>query len=100
MTDGKKWQRFESPDCSRFSSVPLEWRDGHQQYAQCRMFVRNYTQIVRYLDARTPLDLSRDQQFQHRNDEFETQPCQNGWTYDRRTFPNTVVMEVSLMPQC
>lgn len=24
----------------------------------------------------------------------ETIACQNGWTFDRSTFPNTVVMEV------
>lgn len=66
------------------------------------MFVRNYSQIVRYLDARTPLDLANhhfqdddDASQPSRSGPFEQSPCANGWTYDRRTFPNTVVMEVN-----
>lgn len=78
------------------------------QFDQCSMYVRNYSQIVRYLDARTPLDLAA--QHYHTNSEqpvdgeasaetgqFTTQACSSGWTYDRRTFPNTVVMEVRAM---
>lgn len=65
----------------------MEWRDGQLQYAQCSMFVRNYSDIVRYLDVRSSYDTSPD-------GKIETMPCSNGWMYDRRIFSNTVVMEV------
>lgn len=73
-------------------SIPMELRDGRQQYAQCSMFARNYTDIVRAIVSDG--DWS---QFVSQYDEQHTPQkvmCQNGWNYDRQAFPNTVVMEV------
>lgn len=77
-------------------SIPLELRDGEYKFSECKMYDRNYTDIIRFLDSRTPMDLSRHgSQYVSVADAFDTKECSSGWNYDRRAFPNTVVMEVS-----
>lgn len=74
------------------SSIPIEVRDGKQQYAQCSMFARNYTDIIRTMvlgEDFAQLIAQYDEQ-----NVPERIACPNGWNYDRRAFPNTVVMEV------
>lgn len=79
-------------------SIPLEYRDGDYKFSECKMYLRNYTDIIRYLDSRSPLDLKRAGQFFETNVTYERIACSSGWNYDRRTFPNTVVMEVIVFP--
>lgn len=62
------------------------------------MYDRNYTDIVRYLEYRTPSDLQMD----HVNDIGNPQgssliECKNGWNYEKSMYPNTVAMEVSIV---
>lgn len=66
------------------------------EYSQCEMYVRNYTDIVRYMEYRTPVDLQRDKVW-HIGSPVGSQlvPCQHGWHYDRTQYPTTVVTEVS-----
>lgn len=73
-------------------SIPLELRDGNQQYAQCSMFSRNYTDIIRTTVSAEDL-MQLVLQYDDRNAPQQI-ACQNGWNYDRHAFPNTVVMEV------
>lgn len=60
------------------------------------MYARNYTDLVRFLESRSPQDL------QHHDAKDFGYPinapivdCKYGWKYDHSIFPNTVVTEVS-----
>lgn len=76
-------------------SIPIENRDGVFKYSECKMFQRNYTQILRTLNVNGPVDFLRHYNFAEQQDDNSTEIyCVNGWNYDRRMFPNTVVMEV------
>lgn len=65
------------------------------------MFVRNYSDIVRHLNSKSPVDLS---QYGFHYEEEVILPndlslieCTSGWNYDRKMFPNTIVMEWDLV---
>lgn len=65
------------------------------------MFVRNYSDIVRYLNSKSPVDLSQ-YGFQYEEDTIDGNglnliECLSGWNYDRKMFPNTVLMEWDLV---
>ncbi|XP_002050157.2 beta-alanine transporter isoform X2 [Drosophila virilis] len=76
-------------------SIP---RDGHGAYAECAMFVRNYSEIVRYLEYRTPYELQKEQASKLlKVDEDSVVACQHGWHYDRSMYPSTVVQEWNLV---
>lgn len=67
------------------------------------MFVRNYSDIVRYLNSKSPVDLTQ-YGFQYEedtnspsNDSSNVTECTSGWNYDRKMFPNTIVMEWDLV---
>lgn len=65
------------------------------------MFVRNYSDIVRYLNSKSPVDLSQ-YGFQYEEDlsslnGSDSIECTSGWNYDRKMFPNTIVMEWDLV---
>lgn len=72
-------------------SIPLTGNE----YSQCEMYLRNYTDIVRYMEYRTPVDLQRDKVW-HIGSPSGSQSthCQHGWHYDRTHYPATVVTEV------
>lgn len=72
-------------------SIPLTERE----YSQCEMYVRNYTDIVRYMEYRTPVDLQRDRVWHIGSPSgSKSIHCQHGWHYDRSDYPTTVVTEV------
>ncbi|EDW10400.1 beta-alanine transporter [Drosophila mojavensis] len=76
-------------------SIP---RDKHGAYAECSMFVRNYSEIVRYLEYRTPYELQREQSSRLlKVDQESIVACQHGWHYDRSMYPSTVVQEWNLV---
>lgn len=59
------------------------------------MYDRNYSDIVRYLEYRTPFELQFDKVW-HIGDPKGSKIiyCQNGWNYDKSVYPSTVVTEV------
>lgn len=63
------------------------------------MYSKNYSDVIRFLDSRTPLDLTKDRykNFSEPDNMSEIIDCTSGWNYDRRMFPNTVVMEVGFI---
>ncbi|EDW72352.1 uncharacterized protein Dwil_GK20880 [Drosophila willistoni] len=68
-------------------------------YAECSMFARNYSDLVRYLEYRPPIDLLR-QQAEHlikTEESVQVVPCQHGWHYDKSIYPSTVVQEWNLV---
>lgn len=81
-------------------SIPMELKDGKSKYSQCKMYDRNYTDILAILHKISPekaLNTSTKQFFEETDfspSNFEIIDCKNGWIYDRQMFPNTVVMEV------
>ncbi|XP_030377020.1 beta-alanine transporter [Scaptodrosophila lebanonensis] len=76
-------------------SIP---RHANGEYAECSMYLRNYSDLVRYLEYRTPYDLQREQSMHMgRTDKIRTVPCQHGWHYDKSMYPNTVVQEWNLV---
>lgn len=59
------------------------------------MYNRNYSDIVRYMEYRTPIELQQDKVWQIGNPgHAQIQACQHGWYYDRTMYSNTVVTEV------
>ncbi|XP_075169954.1 beta-alanine transporter isoform X2 [Haematobia irritans] len=75
-------------------SIPIK----DQSYAQCNMYVRNYSDIVRYLEYRTPLELQRDKVWHIGNPKgSRLTSCQYGWHFDRSQYPATVVTEWNLV---
>lgn len=61
------------------------------------MYARNYSDIVRYLEYRTPLELQRDKVWHIGNPKGSNMTtCQYGWHYDRSQYPATVVTEVMM----
>ncbi|KAM8712403.1 hypothetical protein ACLKA7_012854 [Drosophila subpalustris] len=76
-------------------SIP---RDRHGSFAECSMFARNYSEMVRYLEYRTPYELQREQSSKLlRLDQESVVSCQHGWHYDRSMYPSTVVQEWNLV---
>lgn len=75
-----------------FISIPTEIKNGRQSYSQCSMYIQNYTEIAQNWDY-----------LQSTNYKFnvssllQTQSCQFGWIYDKKTFASTIVTEVSLL---
>ncbi|KAI9582666.1 hypothetical protein GQX74_011883 [Glossina fuscipes] len=66
-------------------------------YASCEMYKRNYSDIVRYLEYRTPYELQNDKVWHIGSPKkSETEKCQHGWHYDRSQYPSTVVAEVDM----
>ncbi|KAM7345844.1 beta-alanine transporter [Cochliomyia hominivorax] len=75
-------------------SIPL----NENQYSQCEMYVRNYSDIVRYMEYRTPVDLQRDKVWHIGNPSgSKLIYCEHGWHYDRSQYPTTVVTEWNLV---
>ncbi|XP_037827785.1 beta-alanine transporter [Lucilia sericata] len=75
-------------------SIPLT----ATEYSQCEMYVRNYSDIVRYMEYRTPVDLQRDKVWHIGSPSgSKLMPCQHGWHYDRSQYPTTVVTEWNLV---
>lgn len=65
------------------------------------MLARNYSDIVRHLNSKSPVDLIQ-YGFQYNDDvdsmnESNLIDCTSGWNYDRKMFPNTIVMEWDLV---
>lgn len=73
-------------------------REGQMKYAQCTMYARNYSEILRTLSANglSLASFQNDSRFLEivANESTETAKCTDGWNYDRQMFPNTVVMQV------
>ncbi|KAJ6647535.1 Beta-alanine transporter [Pseudolycoriella hygida] len=94
------WARDYS-EIVRNLSIPKELRDGELKYSECKMFVRNYSDIARHLNSKSPVDLSQyGFQFEEdtkSGDGLSSIECTSGWNYDRRMFPNTIVMEWDLV---
>ncbi|KAH8416209.1 hypothetical protein KR222_011328 [Zaprionus bogoriensis] len=62
-------------------SIPRNELGAH---VECAMFARNYSELVRYLEYRTPYELQREQAYRLlKLDEGSIVPCQHGWQYDR-----------------
>ncbi|XP_073814092.1 beta-alanine transporter isoform X1 [Musca autumnalis] len=75
-------------------SIPIK----NDAYSECHMYARNYSDIVRYLEYRTPLDLQRDKVWNIGNPRGSNMTtCQYGWHYDRSQYPATVVTEWNLV---
>ena len=77
-------------------SIPFELKNGVYQYSECEMYKRNYTEIVRYLERRAPMDLIHGRI--KRIEDPSGAPivkCMHGWKYDKSMYPLTVVSEVS-----
>lgn len=86
--------------CFLLNSIPIEIRNGKTQYSECKMYVRNYTEVLRLLHSTSEPELAKiENEYEENphilgNEDYEIVDCTDGWVYDRRMFPNTVVMEV------
>uniref|UniRef100_A0A1A9X3R8 Major facilitator superfamily (MFS) profile domain-containing protein n=1 Tax=Glossina brevipalpis TaxID=37001 RepID=A0A1A9X3R8_9MUSC len=80
-------------------SVPvINEQQQFLDYASCEMYKRNYSDIVRYLEYRTPYELQNDKVWHIGSPKkAETEKCLHGWHYDRSQYPNTVVTEWNLV---
>lgn len=79
----------------------MELRNGRLDYSECKMYARNYTEVLSFLHSMSTPDLIKYEKYYLENlqpnerDNFEIVQCTDGWVYDRIMFPNTVVMEVN-----
>ncbi|XP_055858702.1 beta-alanine transporter [Episyrphus balteatus] len=79
-------------------SIPVEIVDDTLKYSECKMYARNYSEIVRYLEYRTPYDLALDKVWDIGDPRGgRVIDCRNGWHYDTGMYPNTVVSEWDLV---
>lgn len=82
------------------NSIPLENRNGKIQPSECKMYARNYSQVLRFLHSASATDLAEmvndygENVKWMGNETYEIVNCIDGWVYDRSMFPNTVAMEV------
>lgn len=81
----------------------MEMRNGRIQYSECKMYLRNYSEVLPFLHSMSLPDLIDYGNYYTENlqpianEEYEIVSCTHGWNYDRSMFPNTVVMEVCLL---
>lgn len=84
-------------------SIPMEIRNGRLRYSECKMYLRNYSEVLPFLHSMSVQDLVDYENYYTdnlqpiTNEEYEIVSCTDGWNYDRTIFPNTVVMEVCLL---
>uniref|UniRef100_A0A034W1F8 Organic cation transporter 1 n=1 Tax=Bactrocera dorsalis TaxID=27457 RepID=A0A034W1F8_BACDO len=79
-------------------SIPLGVSNNSVEYESCLMYARNYSDIVRYMEYRTPIELQQDKVWQIGNPgHAQILECQHGWYYDRNMYTSTVVTEWNLV---
>lgn len=88
------------PNVVKNLSIPRELHDREIKFSECRMYQRNYTNILRIFNNTLPRDLFTNKDklqllnntvYGLSDDEIH---CKNGWNYDRSIFQSTVVTEV------
>jgi MFS transporter, OCT family, solute carrier family 22 (organic cation transporter), member 4/5 len=86
----------EFPDLVKNLSVPRSFEDGEYQYSECKMYLHNYSELLK--DVHSSLDFFTKFQNQSVIDGVvPIRTCLYGWNYDKSVFTSTVVQEFNLV---
>lgn len=86
----------EFKDILKNLSIPIELKNGKEAYSECRMYNRNYTNLVNLWSEKNPYEILLNHNYLLTEaKDFEIIDCNKGWHYDRSIFTSTVISEVS-----
>jgi hypothetical protein len=85
-----KWYS-EYPEILKNLSIPFEYRDGSFRHSECRVYVRNYSEISRNIETNGSEFLN---ELLTAGQNLTTTDCKNGWIYERHLFESTVITQV------
>jgi hypothetical protein len=95
------FMRARSSTRSYYScSIPFEMRDGEAKHMECKMYDRNYTEILHLWTKqnKNPNEILINHKHlldaNEMKKNYEIINCEHGWTYDKSIFPTTVISEV------
>ncbi|CAO1348904.1 unnamed protein product [Diamesa serratosioi] len=80
-------------------SIPLELNGDVGKYSECKMFDRNYTELIQMwmIDKNSNNILINSANLLTNNDNFEIINCKHGWTFEKSMFASTVISEWNLV---
>jgi MFS transporter, OCT family, solute carrier family 22 (organic cation transporter), member 4/5 len=86
----------EYPELVKNLSVPRTFDDDEYKYAECSMYLHNYSELLRGVNSAAEF-AAKFQTDSTVNENVETRSCLYGWDYDKSVFTSTVVQEWDLV---